>query len=109
KRNGHRALIVRQRRAVRTVKLPGQAPTVGAQRRSSGELNTRLIEMRNAAVSVGRIDGNWQRINHLAKARWLQTSRRVTATAVFHVTNFAVRGKRIAGERKRLRLSLMPQ
>ncbi len=53
----HGALVIRERRAVRMVKLPRDAPFVAADRRSAArQFHSRLIEIGNLALRVGRVD-----------------------------------------------------
>ena len=47
-----------QRRAVRTIELPGHAPLVAAERRrAAGKLDRGLIEIGDPAVGIRGVDG----------------------------------------------------
>src|ERR1700756_659802 len=57
-RDRHRTLIMRERRAVRKIKLPGHAPFVVAQKWcSASEVDGGLVEIGNLAGGVGGVDG----------------------------------------------------
>lgn len=59
---------MRQRRAVRKEKLPGDTPLVRADFRDTArKLNGRGIEIREPALSVRHVDCRRQRFHHFAK------------------------------------------
>ena len=66
---GHRTFIVRQRRAVGAIELPGHAPRIGAQlRHAAGKFDRGRIEVREPALGVGGVDRHRERVDHLAEA-----------------------------------------
>ena len=63
----HRAFVVRQRRAVRPVQLPGAAPFALADLgMAAPQLGGRLVVEGDAPVGVGHVDGGGQRVGERA-------------------------------------------
>ncbi len=68
-RDGHRALVVRHRRPIGIVELPGDTPMVGAQlRHAPGERDGGRVEVREPPFGVGRVDRRRERVDHRAEA-----------------------------------------
>ena len=67
--HGHRALVVRQRRAVRLIQTPGAAPLAAAQLGPAApKLDGGLVVEGDATRFVGRVDRRWERLEQLAEA-----------------------------------------
>src|SRR5579872_1508725 len=80
-RHGHRALVVRQRTAVRIVKPPGHAPLVAAQDRlAAGKLDGGSIVEGKAARRVSRIDRDRQRLEQFPEGSLVRERQRARSS-----------------------------